>query len=441
VTGGKVRARRGWAGVWSSRQLVFALFVVGSALAVMIGIATFGGRPNTALLTATQSSTAGRSGTIAYTSADVLTSPLTVTGRWIYLVDPDGGSPQRLVEIPTESQSIELIPADTDGGGVRTGPALHWSPDGTQIAFRLYGERPFRDKPGIYVVDRDGTDLRRIVETDTVSPGWIPSISSTASTIAWSPDGTRIAYISPDYSNGSSLDPEAQANGGLYIVDVATSTTEKLTGPDDDTDGAAGSLSWSPDGSEIAFGRNLVGDAPALTESIIVAIKVDGSGERPVVVPEQGSAQVGQVSWSPDGSTIAFLQEGFSDIGDVSWTVELVNPDGSGQRTLGDTGVGGCCLHSALSGMMPWSPDGTQLVTDVGNSLVMSLTEGGLPRTVTGRSAGWSSDGTRLVFASTGWYESDSGGSAYWPPRVYVSNADGTNAIRLGEGDFPAWSP
>jgi TolB protein len=93
---------------------------------------------------------------------------------------------------------------------------LAWSPDGRHFAFRRWGSE-------LYVMDTDGSDVRRLLATVLVSD------------FAWSPDARRIAFTRGDLP-------------GIWAVNV------------DDTGEAAlvpgvraANLSWSPDGREIAF--------------------------------------------------------------------------------------------------------------------------------------------------------------------------------------------
>ena len=59
--------------------------------------------------------------------------------------------------------------------------------------------------------------------------------------------------------------------------------------------------------------------------------------------------------WSPDGSTIAFC----SGRDHVGWEADvyLMDPDGSNQRSLGNT--------AEAEQDLGWSPDGTQIVMEV----------------------------------------------------------------------------
>jgi hypothetical protein len=90
---------------------------------------------------------------------------------------------------PTLPAEIRVI--DPKGGEARpltAGLSPDWSPSGEQLAFVSQNGK------GLFIVDRDGTGLRRI----HYSLEWGDLASPT-----WSPDGRRIAFLDDDYGVGA----------------------------------------------------------------------------------------------------------------------------------------------------------------------------------------------------------------------------------------------
>src|SRR2546426_10925576 len=69
-----------------------------------------------------------------------------------------------------------------------------WSPDGTRLAF--LSERAPRDKPQLYVMPADGGE-----------PTKLTALENGVGRVAWSPDGTRLAFVSPV---GGQREPESE---------------------------------------------------------------------------------------------------------------------------------------------------------------------------------------------------------------------------------------
>jgi len=117
-----------------------------------------------------------------------------------------------------------------------------WSPDGSKIAFeatyqRMWGpgwkeRRALPERriwPSIHIVNADGTGLERIS---------LPGCYDTCP--VWSPDGSKIAFVSR----------RAKPDGsGIYIMNPEGAAQQKIPG----TTAAAERILWSPDGKWIAF--------------------------------------------------------------------------------------------------------------------------------------------------------------------------------------------
>jgi Tol biopolymer transport system component len=162
------------------------------------------------------------------------------------------------------------------------GPAsdLHpaWSPDGTRIAF-------VSDRDGdweIYVINVDGTGIRQL----TFNDDW-------DSYPDWSPSGTQLAYTS-----------RQDGNYDLYVVDVSSGAVRRLTtNPHTDAHPA-----WSPGGQHIAY-TVVIAQGGTLRREIGILDLEDLSYTRRTPFSRQGRALYSFPDWSPDGRWIVFTSE------------------------------------------------------------------------------------------------------------------------------------
>jgi Tol biopolymer transport system component len=93
-------------------------------------------------------------------------------GNWeIYAMKADGTNPRNL----TQSAGND--------GGVGGVARLVWSPDRRRIAFASTRDTRDENNPELYVMNVDGSNLRRLTHT-----------SGTEAPFSWSPDGTRLAF-------------------------------------------------------------------------------------------------------------------------------------------------------------------------------------------------------------------------------------------------------
>lgn len=164
----------------------------------------------------------------------------------------------------------------------------------------------------------DGTDLRYLTDH--------PDNDNTGDgwfAVSWSPDGTRLAY---------------SASGDIYVMGADGSNVQRIT------TSRQGDYhpSWSPDGSTIVYwhGSNsgIDGGPP---DSEIFAIPV--SGGTPTRLTQNDVSNI-EPAWSPDGELIAYWNDG---------QIWVMRADGSEPRRMFE-GEGGGWAPS-------WSPDGTRI--------------------------------------------------------------------------------
>jgi len=202
-----------------------------------------------------------------------------------------------------------------------------WSPDGKQIAF----EATETDHAAIYLVDADGTNLRKITSgtVDDEQP-------------KWSPDGKRIAFIT-------------MRDGHLQIYTMTPDGGDQR--PLLTTNRIDYQPAWSPDGKKIAFVTR--SEQPSMIHEIHV-VNVDGSGEKRLTDQDRDNST--SPRWSHNGKQILFtrhpiIKRNYKDLTpDERQKVRdaqelmIMNADGSNVRALTTNTAQDCCAA--------WSPDG-----------------------------------------------------------------------------------
>jgi len=236
---------------------------------------------------------------LAFVSAGTNIDP-TITGSapWVYVKNVSTGAVEWVTDLASE---------------------VAWSPNGQWLAYSS------RWDPVHGVVTSDAQIYAHKVGTSVFNAvsasasGFVNSgYPSGSSHPVWSPDSTRIAFVSYD----TTLVPgDTNAAVDVFVKTVASGTTGAISRVSTTKTGAQANnrsewAAWSPDGKRLAFDSladNLVpGDnnssedvfVKTLATGAITAVSVDAKGEFQV-----GDSRVPQ--WSPDGTRIAFVSETF----------------------------------------------------------------------------------------------------------------------------------
>ena len=322
-----------------------------------------------------------------------------------------------------------------------------WSPDGSTIAFisaRGPGTGEDAPKPQIWLLNADGGE------------GWaLTSARDGVVAYSWSPDGKRIAYTTPD-----SLTREAEAKvrrkddpkvfegdlrlNHLWVIDLESKRAAKLTSGSYTVRG----VSWSPDGSRVAFDAS---PTTLIRDERRDAYVVDVSSKQLDRLTTTSDVE-STPQFSPDGKTLAFT------INPHEWKG---NKDGMMARTLRNAhlvtwDVASRKLTDRAStgfdvspGQVRWAADGKHLWFSASDHVWQSLYEYALDahtykkltHDVVAAGASPSRDGSRMAFAFD---------TPNWPTEVYVQ--DGASSpkritttnpwladIALGESEVITW--
>ncbi|HLM57751.1 MAG TPA: hypothetical protein VK422_16715 [Pyrinomonadaceae bacterium] len=248
-----------------------------------------------------------------------------------------------------------------------------WSPDGTRIAFVSSRRGTYE----IYLMDADGSNQRPLRETavETVE-------------VEWSPDGKMLTY-------------EVRAGfdvNDIYVVEaVAPGGGDSTAAPVNVTSGYGGfatQASWSPGGTQLVFrgGSDLY--------------IVDASGNNLTQITNTPNDPESDPRWAANGLVA------YEGIRNYERAIYVKSADGSPAETKVSGTVGSY-------GGAVWSPDGSRLAFVATSGAVYSVSPSGAGLTLLTDMAGtsgdpfWSPDGQKVGFRNDG--------------DLHVVNADGTS--------------
>ncbi|CEJ62717.1 hypothetical protein PMG11_11209 [Penicillium brasilianum] len=328
---------------------------------------------------------------------------------------PDGG---RLASA-SDDKTIRIWDAATGQcaftleGHSRSVQSIAWSPNGRRLASvsddttaRIW-DMTTGDCASTLQGHRSDDKTVKIWDSDTGQFVSAPEGHSEAVTsIAWSPNGSRLASASSDKT--------------VRIWDPSTGKcASTLQGHSD----SVRSISWSLDGSRLA----------SASDDTIVSIWNPDTGQRASTL-EGHSGSVTSIAWSPRGNILAsasgdktvriwdlatrqcmsILQDHGNWVSSIAWSPEgsrLASASYDNSVKIWDAATSQCTftlqLHSQWVNSIAWSPDGSRLASASGDKSVRiwdpdtgqcaSTLEG---HSLSVQSIAWSPDGSRLASAS-----------------------------------------
>jgi dipeptidyl aminopeptidase/acylaminoacyl peptidase len=245
-----------------------------------------------------------------------------------------------------------------------TASSPRWSPDGRAIAYLgTSGERR-----GLMIADAKGAQPRFVAAVEETNH----PLPTSGDSIAWSPDGTQIAFVS------ATPGPETDANGDPMVITrylYKPTASEGLTRFNDNrrlhifvADVRSGgvrqltngtfhehSLDWSPAGDRILFVSNHERDPDRFFNYDLFTVRVADGTIAPLTATKNAEYQP---SWSPDGRRIAYLGT-TRPLTSSETTMEdthvwVMNADGSDRHQVRGT-------PDNRQGAPQWSADGQTL--------------------------------------------------------------------------------
>jgi len=242
-----------------------------------------------------------------------------------------------------------------------------WTAYGEEPADELLLTVPLQagEKHQLALVSLQGQVVGKVLESDE------PLLEP-----AWSPDGSRLAYVTVEGGQPQIFVARADGSGAVNLTK---------------SDSLERNPTWSPDGQRLAWTR------VEQNQHAIWTMKADGSGATRISDP---SMMCSNPSWSRGGKTIAYATQ---RPGESNFRVWQMNADGSDPREL--------WRQLAIRTVYPaWSRDGKQImfggpgsdgrvqlcICNADGEALQQLTDGGKQCSY----ASWSPDGQYVAYVS-----------------------------------------
>jgi len=299
----------------------------------------------------------------------------------------------------------------TDNGATSYDEKPIWSPDGSKVAFVSDFTKDGQGEKNVFVMPAAGSGDEINLATQISE---FPAEGKAIDDLAWSPDGSRIAFTRGNNAGDDKVWVENADGTSVFPLEIGGT-------------GAKRHPTWSPDSSKIAYA--VVKNEP---EQIYIASSLGGIGQ------PLANGVGHEPNWSPNGAKIAFddYNSGFGYV-----NLDIVNADGSGTPQIVVPSPYTEWTFSA------WSPDGGRIAyraTAGTGATVYRVTNadgsGDHPLASPGegdaRYASWAPDGSRLVYGQTPFPNTGA-------TNLYLANADGSGGAQPltsdGKSFDPAW--
>ena len=231
-----------------------------------------------------------------------------------------------------------------------------WSPDGKWIAF--LSDRPGQisgtpeGKKQIYVMAADGGEARQLTKVETG-----------VNIFDWSADSKRMAFTADDPETKAMKDRKEKygeyevvhadySMAHLWTLEIPSGESASLPEPKRLTEGASftvGEFTWSPDGTSIAFSGQRDPDLISSETADVYVVTLSGAKVKKIVStpgPDRNP------QWSPDGKQIAFeTSAGSKYFFYTNMKIAVVDADGGTPRVLTEA-------FDEDPGLIGWAADG-----------------------------------------------------------------------------------
>jgi dipeptidyl aminopeptidase/acylaminoacyl peptidase len=233
-------------------------------------------------------------------------------GKWLaFLSSREGGDGSQLWIFDRLGGEAERV--SNVAGGIED---YAWSPDSKRLVFvvsdpdsakaKSNTKKPvvidrlhFKSDPGGYLLASH--DHLALFDLDTRKLEALTSGAHDETDPVWSPDGTRIAFVSKRVAG----DADRSENDDIFVMDAKPGAAiRRLTTYDGEDDGR---IAWSPDGLRIAYltGIGMADHSHRMWKLAVIS----SDGGAATVLTEALDRQVIEPAWSKDGAWIYMLEE------------------------------------------------------------------------------------------------------------------------------------